>query len=117
MSIQVLNSTSAADWNAFVRSQRNWTHFHLYGWRSVLERVFNHECLYLEARSTDGDLTAVIITLTELPAAGLWVSVPRLQVTVVVPEQVVPLSVVAETRDNPGGSGSVTTTLGSLPGP
>ena len=60
MTLQVLNSTIAADWNAFVRSQPNWTHFHLYGWRSVLERVFNHECLYLETRSTHGEITAVL---------------------------------------------------------
>lgn len=50
----------AIEWNRFVGQQPSWTHFHLYGWRSVLERVFGHECLYLEARSLDGDLVGVL---------------------------------------------------------
>ena len=47
---------SASEWNQCVRSQSQWTHFHLYGWRSVLERVFKHECMYLEARDSNGAL-------------------------------------------------------------
>ena len=37
-------------WDEFVRAQRHWTHFHLYAWRTVMERVFEHECVYLIAR-------------------------------------------------------------------
>lgn len=39
-----------ADWDELVRRSKGWTHFHLYGWRAVIERVFGHECLYLVAR-------------------------------------------------------------------
>jgi FemAB-related protein (PEP-CTERM system-associated) len=49
-----------AEWDDFVRRQHGWTHFHLHGWRSVMERVFDHECLYLAARDAAGRLEAVL---------------------------------------------------------
>lgn len=50
----------AAEWDGFVRSAPGWTHFHLAGWRSVIERVHGHECLYLAARDDAGALTGVL---------------------------------------------------------
>lgn len=50
----------ASEWDAFVRRQEGWTHFHLHGWRRVLEDVHGHECVYLEARDGDGELEAVL---------------------------------------------------------
>src|SRR4051812_13507454 len=41
---------TAAEWDDAVRSQASWTHFHLYGWRTVMDRAFGHECIYLAAR-------------------------------------------------------------------
>lgn len=49
----------AAAWDRFVRAQRGWTHFHLYGWRHVTARVFGHECPYLAA-TADGQLAGVL---------------------------------------------------------
>jgi FemAB-related protein (PEP-CTERM system-associated) len=51
----------SSEWDAFVRAQADWTHFHLYGWRTLIERAFRHECVYLAARdsSTKG-LVAVL---------------------------------------------------------
>jgi len=49
-----------AEWDTFVRSQPGWTHFHLFGWRRVFERVFSHECPYLAARDADGRLAGVL---------------------------------------------------------
>lgn len=40
----------ASEWNAFVRSQPGWSHFHQYGWKHAIERTFGHECIYLAAR-------------------------------------------------------------------
>jgi len=40
---------SPAEWDAFVRSQRGWTHFHLYGWRDVMRTALRHETIYLAA--------------------------------------------------------------------
>jgi FemAB-related protein (PEP-CTERM system-associated) len=51
---------AASEWDDFVRAQTGWTHFHLYGWRTVIERVFGHECIYLAARGASGELTAVL---------------------------------------------------------
>ncbi|HEX5385593.1 MAG TPA: FemAB family XrtA/PEP-CTERM system-associated protein [Gemmatimonadales bacterium] len=48
------------EWNARVRAQAGWTHFHLYEWRGVIERVFGHECVYLGARDGQGALTGVL---------------------------------------------------------
>lgn len=50
----------ATEWDALVRCAPGWTHFHLYGWRSVIGRVFGHECLYLAACTDDGHLAGVL---------------------------------------------------------
>ena len=55
-----LFADSPAEWDAFVRAAPGWTHFHLHGWRTVIERVFGHECLYLAARDGDGQLAGVL---------------------------------------------------------
>ncbi len=51
---------TAAEWDACVRASAGWTHFHLYGWRGVMERVFGHECVYLACRGDDGVLVGVL---------------------------------------------------------
>ena len=40
----------AEEWDAAVRAHPGWTHFQLFGWRSVMERALGHECVYLAAR-------------------------------------------------------------------
>jgi FemAB-related protein (PEP-CTERM system-associated) len=51
----------ASEWDAYVRGQRGWTHFHLFGWKTVIERVFRHECIYLVARdSSTGQIVGVL---------------------------------------------------------
>jgi FemAB-related protein (PEP-CTERM system-associated) len=51
---------SPAEWNAFVRTSSHWTHYHLFGWKRVVETVFAHECPYLAARDDGGRLTGVL---------------------------------------------------------
>lgn len=61
MSLRVAEFSGASgDWDRFVREQAGWTHFHLHGWRTVMERVFGHECLYLAARDDAGQLVGVL---------------------------------------------------------
>lgn len=48
------------EWDRFVRAAPGWTHFHLWGWKDVLERALGHDCPYLEARGADGSLRAVL---------------------------------------------------------
>jgi FemAB-related protein (PEP-CTERM system-associated) len=61
MSITVGRFDGAAEeWDAFVRSAPGWTHFHLAGWRSIIERVHGHECLYFAARDDTGALAGVL---------------------------------------------------------
>jgi FemAB-related protein (PEP-CTERM system-associated) len=50
----------STEWDALVRRSAGWTHFHLHGWRTVVERVFGHECLYLAAWGDAGELTGVL---------------------------------------------------------
>ena len=38
-----------AEWDEFVRSSAAWTHFQLWSWKSVMEEVFGHQCVYLAA--------------------------------------------------------------------
>ena len=49
-----------AEWDAFVRRSAGWTHFHLWGWRPVIEATHGHECPYLAARDPSGALVGVL---------------------------------------------------------
>lgn len=51
---------SDQEWDDFARLQPGWTHFHLHGWRRVLQRVYPHECPYLAARDPGGALIGVL---------------------------------------------------------
>jgi FemAB-related protein (PEP-CTERM system-associated) len=59
MHVEMFQGT-AAEWDAFVRSQPRWTHFHLLGWRTVIARTFGHDCIYLAARDDNGGLAGVL---------------------------------------------------------
>lgn len=48
------------DWDSFAASQPGYTHFHQLRWRSVISRVFGHECVYLGARSPNGELVGIL---------------------------------------------------------
>lgn len=69
-----------ADWDNFVRAQRGWSHFHLYGWRTVMERVFRHECIYLAARDESGRIAGVLplVRIRSLIFGHFLVSMPFL---------------------------------------
>jgi len=49
-----------AEWDSFASKQAGYTHFHRMRWRSLIGRVFGHECIYLAARAPDGDLVGVL---------------------------------------------------------
>jgi serine/alanine adding enzyme len=70
-------SGSAGEWDAFVRQQTNWSHFHLHGWKSAIERVFGHECLYLAAYD-EGTLAGVLplVRVRSLAFGHYLVSMP-----------------------------------------
>jgi FemAB-related protein (PEP-CTERM system-associated) len=56
-----------ADWDAFVREQTGWTHFHLHGWKDVIERALGHECLYLAAG--EGPVPGGVLPLVRVRSA------------------------------------------------
>src|SRR3954469_14448388 len=61
MTIRVARYLADGDeWDEFVRAQPGWTHFHLFGWRNVVERALGHECIYLEARDPAGVLVGIL---------------------------------------------------------
>jgi FemAB-related protein (PEP-CTERM system-associated) len=51
---------TAEEWDLFTRSCPGWTHYHLWGWKRVVEQVFGHDCPYLAARNADGALTGIL---------------------------------------------------------
>lgn len=51
---------TASEWDSIARSSPGFTHFHLYGWRAVMERVFGHECIYLAAYDESNALAGVL---------------------------------------------------------
>lgn len=48
------------EWDAFVRGQAGWTHYHLYGWSTVFRRALGHRSEYLAARDEHGMLRGVL---------------------------------------------------------
>ena len=48
------------EWDRFAVPQPGFTHFHQFGWKSILEDVFGHQCLYFVARGDDGSLAAIL---------------------------------------------------------
>ena len=68
---------AAADWDAFVRSQREWTPFHLLAWRDVISRVFGHPTIYLAAREGTALVGVLPLVLVKSPIFGRFlVSMP-----------------------------------------
>lgn len=57
-------AADAARWDSFVREQPGGTFFHLYAWRSVLERAFGHRTHYLWA--VRGDIVEGVLPLAEV---------------------------------------------------
>jgi FemAB-related protein (PEP-CTERM system-associated) len=51
---------SPAEWDTFVRFADTGTQCHLWGWKSIIERVLGHECIYLAARTQDGRIAGVL---------------------------------------------------------
>jgi FemAB-related protein (PEP-CTERM system-associated) len=48
------------EWDTFALAQKGFTHFHRLRWRSVMERVFGHDCVYLAARDESDDLIGIL---------------------------------------------------------
>lgn len=71
---------SALEWDAFASAQPAFTHFHRLGWRSVMQRVFGHECVYLAVRDDHGELTGVLplVRVRSLVFGHFLVSMPFL---------------------------------------
>ena len=53
-------SGAGAEWDACVHASPGWTPFQRWGWKSVIEQVFGHECLYLAARGPAGAVDGVL---------------------------------------------------------
>ncbi len=70
----------ANEWDAFVKQQRGWTHFHLHGWRQVISRTLGHSCPYVVARHEGGDLAGVLplVRVKSLLFGDYLISVPFL---------------------------------------
>ena len=51
---------SEEEWDSFAAMQKGYTHFHRLRWRTVMERVFGHECVYLAARDKTGKLVGIL---------------------------------------------------------
>lgn len=68
---------TAADWDPFVRSQPNWTPFHLLAWRDVIAQVFGHPVAYLTAREGATLVGILPLVLVRSPIFGRFlVSMP-----------------------------------------
>jgi len=53
-------SGTEQEWDDFAENQLGYTHFHRLRWRSIIEHVFAHECVFLVARADDGSIAALL---------------------------------------------------------
>jgi FemAB-related protein (PEP-CTERM system-associated) len=76
--IRVERITGAApEWDPFVRSQPDWTPFHLLAWRDGIGQVVGHPTVYLAARGDAGLLGGLPLVLIKSPIFGRYlVSMP-----------------------------------------
>ena len=49
MNIRTCGEEHSADWDAFVRNEPGGWHYHLFGWKNVIEDVYGHPCPFLMA--------------------------------------------------------------------
>src|SRR2546422_2729959 len=70
-----------AEWDACVHAGSEWTHFHRWGWKAVIEQVFGHECIYLAARDDAGRVAGVLplVRAKSLIFGDYLVSMPAFQ--------------------------------------
>ena len=71
---------TALEWDEFVCGSASWCHFHLYGWRGVMERAMGHDTHYLAARGATGRLEGVLplVRVRSLVFGDYLVSMPFL---------------------------------------
>jgi FemAB-related protein (PEP-CTERM system-associated) len=62
--VTAATAADAADWDAFVRSRRDASGYHLWAWRHVFEQGLRRPCHYLTARQ--GDRITGVLPLVEL---------------------------------------------------
>jgi serine/alanine adding enzyme len=69
-----------AAWDDYARRQAGFTHFHLYGWKRVMEQALGHETLYLGARGQAGTLEGILplVRVRSLVFGHYLVSMPFL---------------------------------------
>jgi serine/alanine adding enzyme len=93
---------TGAEWDAAVRGMDGWTHFHLYGWRRVIESVFGHQCIYLVARDADGTIAGALplVRVKSLVFGHFLVSMPFVNYggPLGTPAAIVALAAAAEAR-------------------
>jgi FemAB-related protein (PEP-CTERM system-associated) len=51
---------TAGEWDGFASRQTGFTTCHRFAWKALVEGVFGHECLYLAARTDQGELAGVL---------------------------------------------------------
>lgn len=68
------------EWDGFARAQSGYTHFHRLRWRTLISKVFGHECVYLAARDERGALVGVLplVRVRSLVFGHYLVSMPFL---------------------------------------
>lgn len=54
------DSTVKAIWDAYVESRPVASNYHRYGWRTVIENSFGHQCHYLAAKDNEGGIVGVL---------------------------------------------------------
>ncbi len=77
---EVSRATDAqrTDWDQFVDSSEHAESYHPYEWRKVFERVFAHNCIYLIARDTTGNVNGILplVQLKSRLFGNFLVSIP-----------------------------------------
>jgi serine/alanine adding enzyme len=76
--VSLADDDDAAHWDGFVAAHPARTAYHLFGFKSLIERVFGHSAYYLKAERTTGDLVGVLplVRVKSLLFGDFLVSLP-----------------------------------------
>lgn len=58
--VSLVDDRMAKPWDDYVRSHPGASQYHLYGWKTVVQRAFGHQCFYFAARTPSGDVVGVL---------------------------------------------------------
>jgi len=67
MLIRLASDNDEGKWNDFTSQHPQVSPYHHFGWKKTIEKAYGHQCYYLIAENTDGEIIGVLPTVSITP--------------------------------------------------